>query len=197
MKGAKVKNLNSPKFLCLIMKQAVIIKPYDPSLPSYFEREEAFLIKNLGKGFEIHHIGSSAVPGLGGKNVIDILLLAPTKKGAVNIIGKLESIGYFHNKNGGDEYRIFFNRNRFYNKKKVHIHLHLMWKSVKKYKDYLAFRDYLRKHQEEAERYYSLKKVWAEKAGRMREKYTEMKTDYVKEVLNKARKEKIKEDKTS
>lgn len=169
------------------MKRTVIIEPYDPNLPVYLKREKNFLIKNLGKDFEIHHVGSSAVPGLGGKNVVDIQLLVPTKRVANNIVKKLESIGYFHNKNAGDEYRIFFNRDRFYDKKKVHIHLHLMWKTSNKYKDYLIFRDYLRKHPEEAKRYYSLKKMWAKKAGKMREKYTEMKTDYVKEVLKKAR----------
>lgn len=169
------------------MKQAVIIKPYELDLPVYFKREKNFLIKNLGKNFETHHVGSSAVAGLGGKNVIDIQLLVPTKKIAVNLIKQLESLGYFHNEKGGDKYRIFFNRNRFYGNKKVHIHLHLMWKSSKKYKDYLMFRDYLRKHPEETKRYYSLKKMWAKKAGNMPEKYTEMKTDYVKEVLKKAK----------
>jgi GrpB-like predicted nucleotidyltransferase (UPF0157 family) len=169
------------------MKQAVVIKPYDHNLPIYFEKEKNFLIKNLGKDFEIHHIGSSAVPGLGGKNVIDIQLLAPNKKIANKTIKKLESIGYSYQKNAGDAYRIFFNRDRYYDKKKVHIHIHLMWKSAKKYKDYLMFRDYLRKHPEEAKRYYSLKKIWAKKAGNKRKKYTEMKTDYVKEVLKKAK----------
>lgn len=168
------------------MKQAVIIKPYDPNMPIYFKKEKTFLIKILGKGFRIHHVGSSAVPGLGGKNVVDIQLLVPTKGDAEKLIKKLESIGYFHNKSGGDEHRIFFNRDHFYNKKKVHIHIHLMWKSAKKYKDHLMFRDYLRKHQEEATRYYSLKKKWAKKAEETPEKYTEMKTDFVKEVLRKA-----------
>lgn len=172
------------------MKQAVKIKLYDPNLPVYFKKEKSFLSGKLDRDFDIHHIGSSAVPGLGGKNVVDILLLAPTKKVADNLIKKLESAGYFHNKNAGDKYRIFFNRGRFYNKKKVHIHLHLMWKSPKKYKDHLMFRDYLRKHPEEAKRYYSLKKIWAKKAENRPEKYTEMKTDYIKEVLKKAELEK-------
>jgi GrpB-like predicted nucleotidyltransferase (UPF0157 family) len=169
------------------MKRAVIIHSYNRNLPVYFGREKDFLVKNLGKDFEIHHVGSSAVPGLGGKNVIDIQLLVPDKKIAVNLITKLESIGYFHNEKGGDKYRIFFNRNRFYGNKKVHIHLHLMWKSSQKFKDYLMFRDYLRKHPEEAKMYYSLKKLWAKKAGNTPEKYTLMKTEYVKEVLKKAR----------
>jgi len=169
------------------MKQAVIIKPYNPNLPKYFRKEKSFLIKNFGKKFEIHHIGSSAVPGLGGKNVVDIQLLVPTKRVANNLIKKLESIGYFYNKAGGDKYRIFFNRNPLYNKKKIHIHLHLMWKSAKRYKEYLTFRDYLRKHPEEAKRYYLLKEIWAKKAGTHPEKFTEMKTGYIEEILKKAK----------
>lgn len=170
------------------MKQAVIIKPYNPNLLIYFKKEKSFLMKNFGKAFGIHHIGSSAITGLGGKNVVDILLLVPNKKVANKLIKKLESIGYFHNKKAGDGYRIFFNRNPLYNKKKIHIHLSLMWKSAKKYKDCLAFRDYFRKHSKEAKRYYSLKKMWAKKAGKKPEKYTEMKRDYVREILNKTRK---------
>jgi len=170
------------------MKQAVIIKPYDSKLPEYFERERRFLIENLGKEFEINHVGSSAVPGLGGKNFVDIQLLAPNKRVANKTVKELESIGYIHDKDAGDEYRIFFSRDHLYGKK-VHIHLHLMWKTSNKYKDYLMFRDYLRKHKEEAKRYYSLKKIWAKKAGSVGKKFTEMKTGYVKEVLKKAKKE--------
>jgi GrpB-like predicted nucleotidyltransferase (UPF0157 family) len=170
------------------MKQAIIIKPYDPNLPKYFRKEKSFLIKNLRKKFEIHHVGSSAVPGLGGKNVIDILLLVLTKNVANKLIKKLESIGYFHNKRAGDKYRIFFNRNPIYNQEKVHIHLHLMWKSTEKYKDYfLIIRDYLRKHPDEAKKYYSLKKILAKKTRSMARKYTEMKRNYLEKILKKAK----------
>ena len=171
------------------MKQAVTIKPYDSKMPDYFKREKGFLNKNLGNGFEIQHVGSSAVPGLGGKNVLDIQLLAPNKSVAKKTVKKLESVGYVQNKDAGDEYRIFFNRNRSFDDRKIHIHLHLMWKTADKYKEQLMFMDYLREHPEEAERYFSLKKVLARKAGDKREKYTEAKTDYIKSVLEKARKE--------
>lgn len=62
-----------------------------------------------------------------------------------------------------------------------------MWKSVKKYKNSLMFRDYLRKHPEEARRYYLLKKIWTRKAGLDPERFTKMKTDYIKEILKKAK----------
>lgn len=167
------------------MNQAIIIEPYDSNLPVYFQKEKNFLIKNLSKDFEIQHIGSSAVSGLGGKNVIDVQLLVPSKKDAHSLIKKLESVGYSYDKKGGDKYRIFFNRDRLYNKKKIPIHLHLMWESAEKYKDYLIFRDYLRNHPQEAKRYYSLKKIWAKKAEDIREKYVKMKMRYVRKIINK------------
>jgi GrpB-like predicted nucleotidyltransferase (UPF0157 family) len=170
------------------MRQAVIIKPYDKKLPSYFGKERDFLIKKLGNNFEIHHIGSSAVPGLGGKNIVDIQLLAQNKKVAKKVIKKLKRIGYAHDENAGDKYRLFFSKSCFLKKNKVQFFLHLMWKSEDKYKEHLIFRDYLKKHSEEVKRYYILKKIWAKKAGEERKKYTKMKTSYVKEILKKARK---------
>jgi GrpB-like predicted nucleotidyltransferase (UPF0157 family) len=166
----------------------VIIKPYDSKLPKCFKKEKDFLLKNLDNKFEIRHIGSSSVPGLGGKNFIDIQVLASNKKIAIEIVKSLESIGYENDKNAGSKYRIFFVRHRYYGKKKFQIHLHLMWKTSKKYKEHLMFRDYLRKYPKEAKRYYSFKKIWAKKAKNIRKKYTEMKTDYIKEVLKKVKK---------
>jgi len=165
----------------------VVLRSWDPETKKYFAKEKARLLKTLGKAFEIHHIGSTAVPGLGGKNIVDMILLAPDKKTAYSVVKILESMEYYHNKDAGDEYRIFFNCNRDFKGQKIHMHLNVMWKTSNKYKDYLMFRDYLRKHPEEAKRYYLLKKLWAKKAKNIREKYTEMKGDYVKEVLKKAK----------
>ncbi len=169
------------------MKQSIVIKPYDSKLPDYYKKERDFLVKNLGRGFEIQHVGSSAVPGLGGKNIVDIQLLAPNKRITNKTFKKLESIGYSYSEKGGDKYRMFFSRERIFKKRKVRIFLHLMWKTSNNYKNHLMFRDYLRKHPDEAKRYYSLKKMWAKKAGEKRKKYTKMKTDYIKGVLKKAK----------
>ena len=166
------------------MKLAINIKRYDKNLPKYFESEKKFLKKHFGKSFQIHHIGSSAVPGLGGKNVIDILFLVPDKKAVNFAMKKLVSIGYNHVKSGGDKYRIFFNRS----KKKLHFHLHIRWKTSKKYKAELIFRDYLRAHPEEVQKYFLLKQKWAKKAGSKRSRYVKLKTRYVNSVLRKAKK---------
>lgn len=169
------------------MKQVVILRPYNNKYPNYFKKEKKFLIKHIGKNFEIYHIGSSAVSGLGGKRAVDIILLAATKPKAQRLIKKLESIGYTYNPRIGDENRFFLNRHHFYKGKRIYfIHIYLMWKTNDKYKDYLLFRNYLIKYPEEAKRYYSLKKIWAKKAGAQIIKYPKMKTKYVKEVLKKA-----------
>jgi|GEM_PF-159611 len=174
------------------MKQAVIIKPYDFRLLGYFAKEKKFLNKRLSKNIRIYHIGSSAVPGLGGKNVVDIILLTSDKKRAKKLVKKLELLGYIFDPNAGDDHRIFFKRHYFQDKKIIYIvHLHLMWQTEGKYKDYLLFRDYLRVYSQEARRYYQLKKIWAKKAGLIRHKFPAMKTGYVAAILKKAQKENI------
>ncbi|MFQ6010525.1 MAG: GrpB family protein, partial [Candidatus Aenigmatarchaeota archaeon] len=167
----------------------VVLKAYDPKVRRYFTKEKALLIKSLGKGFELHHVGSTAVAGLGGKNIPDMLLLAPDKRKANSAIKVLESIGYKINKSAGDRYRMFFNCNRKIRGKLMHMHLHLMWKTSNKYKEFLLFRDYLRKHPGEARRYFALKREWTRKAKMVRRKYTKMKENYIKEVLRKAEEE--------
>lgn len=169
----------------------VVLKPWDPKTRIYFRDEKTRLSKSLDISFELYHIGSTAVPGLGGKNIVDMLLLVSDENTARSLIETLESLGYNHNQNAGDKHRIFFNCNRNFNGNRIHMHLHSMWKTVERYEDHLIFRDYMRKHPLEANKYYSLKKQWAKKARHIREKYTEMKGDYITAVLKKARQENI------
>lgn len=90
------------------MTTEIHIEPYNPKNKYYFDLERTRIKKKLGKNFEIHHIGSTAVPGLGGKRTIDILVLAKTKKEAKKIIKPLEIFGYEFKENAGDKYRNIF-----------------------------------------------------------------------------------------
>jgi len=170
------------------MKKEFPIVKYDPNFKLYFEREYNRLAKNFGKFFKIYHIGSTAVPNLGGKNILDILLLSPTKKDAKRACKKMMLIGYTNPPNTGDKFRILFKRDMSYKNKKIRVHVHLMWKTSDRYKNYIIFRDYLRTHPKEVKKYYNLKKFWWEKANHDRKKYTKMKAGYVVSVINKAKK---------
>ena len=168
----------------LVRKTTTVkIKAADPSSSRCFYAEKRRLAGKLGASLEFHHIGSTAVPNLGGKNVIDILALTKRKSHADVIVKKLESLGYELDKKAGGRGRIFLTR---YGSNEAPIHLHLAWKSSDGYKDLLLFRDYLRKHPGEARRYYSLKRSLAKRAKYVRKRYTKMKASYIKSVLKKA-----------
>jgi len=65
----------------------VMIKPHNKKTKRYFSLEKARLLRNI-KSFQVHHIGSTSVKGLGGKNTVDMLLLAKNKNKARSTIKK-------------------------------------------------------------------------------------------------------------
>lgn len=134
-------------------------------------------------------MGSTAVPGLGGKNIPDILVVVDDKKGAREAARIMESDGYYQTSEKGDEHRIFYNMDRKLGNKTVHIHAHIMWKTEDNYMDTILFRDYMRKHPEEAKRYYELKEKWAKEVDYIAGKFGKRKAGYVRDIVKKARKE--------
>ena len=166
------------------MVREIVVQPYDPSVRDFFEREKILLLSGLGTGCEVHHIGSTSVPGLGGLNIIDMLLIVPMRSSADLAAQTLKSLGYARDDTHGDKERIFFRCNRVYGEKKVQVELHVMRRSSSAYKDYLLFRDYLREHPGEAARYFTLKQQWL-RVGK-REAYSAKKAEYIRRVLEKA-----------
>jgi len=168
---------------------AVRILPYDSKAPEIFEEIRRFICDVIPYQVEVEHIGSTAVPGLGGKGIIDILII--TKKEYMqSIVEILESKGYKYNPQGGTPpERLFVSGPYKYHGKELHIHIHITFFGSKEHRDKLLFRDYLRKHPDEAKRYYELKKQWSKEAGPDGSKYTELKTQYIEEILEKAKKE--------
>ncbi len=155
------------------------IYPYSKEFPKIFEEEKNKICKVI-KNCEIHHIGSTAVPGLGGKGIIDIMLGIDHWKEAEGVVEKLKQIGFTHvhpKENG----RIFLS-----DKKESTIgnfHIHIVKKGSKAYKEILAFRDYLRKNKKEIEKFYKLKLKWHQESKGNRKRYNELKEKYVKEIL--------------
>lgn len=172
-------------------QEAVKILPYDEEAPKIFEEIKRFVCNAIPYKIGVEHIGSTAVPGLGGKGIIDVLIIA--KKGDMQkIVEILESKGFRYNPGGGSPpERLFVSGPFRYRGRDLHIHIHITYFGSKEHIDKILFRDYLRRHQEEARRYYELKKRWSEEAGEDRAKYTKLKTAYILEVLEKARREEV------
>lgn len=159
-----------------------IIFPYYQRFAKIFDREKNKISKMV-KGFEVHHIGSTSVPGLGGKGIIDIMIAVKNWKDSDGIIKKLKNTGFkhIHPKEKG---RIFLSK--LGPTKLGDTHLHIVRKNGKPYKDLLSFRDYLRKNKKELKRFFRLKQQWEKEANGDRMKYNELKGGYVEEILRRA-----------
>jgi len=132
----------------------------------------------------IEHIGSTSVPGLTAKPIIDIVAAVDSFDDLAGFIEKLQAIGY--------EYmpeRMFVDRKFF--PKGLHTnrthHLNLVLKDdLEQWAKPIAFRDYLRSHEEERAEYARLKLLLAAKYGDDREAYTKAKNDFIQSVLRQA-----------
>lgn len=164
--------------------------PYDKGAPRKFAAVTRFLRKLLPFPVETEHVGSSAVPGLGGKRVIDMLVVCPRRRMRA-VVRHLESAGYRFNPAAGagtfaDK---FFVSGWFpYRGDAFHVHYHITFKGSGEHRDKLAFRDYLRRHPNVAREYYRLKKRGCVvENGEV--KFVWDKEPFVAKVLKKARAE--------
>ncbi len=170
------------------IREEVSIAPYDSNWPQLYEREATVLRHILPKAvvIKIEHFGSTAVPGLAAKPIIDMLVevssLAETQEQIVPI---LEAAGYnyFWRTDVAPPYAWFIKRDS-QGKRTHHIH---MVEGESRLWERLFFRDYLTEFPEEAKHYAELKQSLAEKFPHDRIAYTEAKTEYVVEVTERAK----------
>ncbi len=159
--------------------QAVDLRPYDPTWPAEYTAEQTRLRAALGDlALQIHHIGSTAVPGLDAKPIIDIMVEVRELEDAVACIAPLRALGYAFVDHPENIDRCFF-RKGF---PRTH-HLHIVEHGSAPVVDHLAFRDALRAGRELRQRYAQLKAELAARHRHDRKRYTESKTAFVESVL--------------
>jgi len=164
------------------------IKPYNPEYSKIFEEIKRFIRQIIPYKIEIEHVGSTAVPGLGGREIIDVLLVAD-KENLEGIAYLLKNEGFRLNPQNVSEERIFVSGPFNYKGKEMHVHFHITFSGSNEHKEILLFRDYLKKHPDEARKYYELKKKWMQKAKTNAKKYAEFKEPFIQKILEKAREE--------
>lgn len=170
------------------MRQPVVIVDYDPNWPRVFEAEKARLQAVTGGLLvSIEHVGSTAVPGLSAKPIIDILAGVRTLDEGRRTIGPLtEQLGYQYVPEFEVDmpYRLYFHRHPAQGDQ---FHLHMVETTSEFYERHLLFRDYLRAHPEAAQAYADLKRRLADEYGSNREGYTDAKTEFVRSIETQAR----------
>ncbi len=158
---------------------------YDPDWPRQFaveaDRLRAVLDPALVIGIE--HFGSTAVPGLIAKPIIDILIAVHSlARAKAEAIEPILSLGYVYWADNPKPDRMFFVKGMPpYGARRTH-HVHITEPDREMWRRRLPFRDYLRAHPDEAARYADLKRDLAQRHATDREAYTDAKTDYVAAV---------------
>lgn len=139
------------------MIQKYVLRAYNPHFPKFYKREKVKLKKILTKDAKIEHIGSSAVIGLSGKGIIDIII-SVAKKDIEKTKKKLQEKGYKFKPLAGDKERLFLEKDYKYLGKIRRVHIHLTRHNSPIWKKCIAVRDYLRNNPKEAEEYIKIKK---------------------------------------
>jgi GrpB-like predicted nucleotidyltransferase (UPF0157 family) len=169
------------------MNDAIKLEAHNPQWAKDFELERARILAVLGHVTQAgifeqaHHVGSTSVPGLKAKPIIDMLLeVFPLPKPEVGIPA-LEKLGYEYRGEAGIAGRLFFRNNPRTR------HLHVVEVGTNEFtRDHLLFRDYLRANLIARQRYENLKLELAQQYPFDREAYTTGKTDLIRELLQEA-----------
>jgi GrpB-like predicted nucleotidyltransferase (UPF0157 family) len=152
---------------------------YDPEWPSLFEAERILLCQTLGDlVIEVYHIGSTAVPGLVAKPIIDINLVITDLRQHDEFADKMGSIGYVAKGEFGMPGRQYFEKGGDRRTHQVHAFAQDDPNTVR----HLAFRDYLRANQKVADEYAMLKKDIVARCDNDIDRYRDGKDAYVKRI---------------
>jgi GrpB-like predicted nucleotidyltransferase (UPF0157 family) len=163
----------------------VRVVPYDPAWPNLYLAEVARITPILAVhavSLVLEHTGSTAIPGMAAKPVLDILAGRRPEDSRERIIDALVSAGYLYRGEQGIPGRDFFRRGE---PRQYHIHLTTIDSTF--WRDHRSFRDYLRSHPDAAAEYLALKLDLAARYPQNREAYIEGKTAFVNDILNRAR----------
>lgn len=164
----------------------ITLAPHNPEWKEWATAEMTYL-SSLLSDFQpkIFHIGSTAIPGIVAKPIIDLLVVVPVSDDWEKIIGKLEMNGYILM--ARSENRMSFNKGytpNGYAEKVFHIHFHLPGDNEE-----ILFCDYLLTHPDVAGEYERLKMSLLPEFRNDRDGYTMAKSDFIRSVLVKAKKE--------
>jgi GrpB-like predicted nucleotidyltransferase (UPF0157 family) len=170
-----------------VLREEVSLFPYDPAWPRLFEDEKRHLLDCLPQDLirRIEHFGSTAIPGLAAKPIVDMLVeVTSLEETKARIAPVLEGQGYdyfwraTHGEDGPPFYAWFIKRNPA-GTRTHHVH---MIESDFEHWDRLLFRDYLIDHPKTAKEYEALKLRLAEDHPNDRIAYTNGKTEFVVRV---------------
>lgn len=157
----------------------VRLTTYTTEWARLFQEEKSRLLTTLGEDIlDIQHVGSTSLPGMTAKPIIDIAIAVKNFEEARVCIKPIEQLGYEYKGEFGIPRRHYFVKG---NPRTHHIHMNEI--SSRDWEDQITFRNYLIRHQEMAKEYAELKLELAQRYPTDRQAYTDGKTSFVNHVL--------------
>jgi GrpB-like predicted nucleotidyltransferase (UPF0157 family) len=161
----------------------VQVVDYDPAWPGLFRREAERIRAVLGERVVLlEHVGSTSVPGLAAKPVIDILLVVPDSADEPAWLPDLEAAGYTLVIREPDWYQ-----HRCLKGPDTNLNLHVYSPGCSEIERYLTFRDRLRAHPADRARYQRVKRELAERDWTYVQEYADAKGEVVEAIIARAR----------
>ena len=160
------------------------ILQYDPLWPVVYGRERDLILRVLGEEIEeVWHVGSTSVPGLAAKPIIDILVAVKRRGPAEKYTPRLATLAYSHHSHEDDASRLYYWKGT----PLAHTHhLHVVEYGSQEHRRHVRFPEYLRGHPETAAEYAELKRRLAAQHGDNMEAYTNGKSQFIEAVLRRA-----------
>ena len=165
------------------LSDKILIVDYDPRWPDLFLREAERVHAALGpRALRIEHVGSTSVPGLPAKPIIDMILGVADSANEPGYVPDLEKAGYVLRIRETD-----WHEHRMFRRSDTEVHLHVFLAVCPEIDRMLLFRDWLRRHAEDRDLYARTKRELAQQDWKYGQNYADAKTAVVEEILSRAR----------
>ncbi|MET0821514.1 MAG: GrpB family protein [Aeromicrobium sp.] len=160
-------------------KRDIVIVDHDPAWAERYEHERARIVAALGdRVLELEHIGSTSVPGLAAKPIIDIDLSVADVEDEDDFVPDLVAAGYM--------LRVREPEHRMLRTPERDVHLHVCTVGSEWERRHLVFRDWLRTHPDDRDRYEAVKRELSQREWDDTNDYADAKSDVVADIMSRA-----------
>jgi GrpB-like predicted nucleotidyltransferase (UPF0157 family) len=165
-----------------IESPTIVIVGYDPAWSERFRREEARIRSSLGEAaLSVEHIGSTSVPALAAKPIVDILLVVEDSADEASYVPALEEAGYILRVREQD-----FDEHRMLRTPAKDVHVHVFSVGSQEIERYLLLRDHLRENEEDRKLYARTKRELASRDWPSMAHFAEAKTEIIEGIIARA-----------
>src|SRR5262252_5972612 len=161
----------------------IVLVEYDPQWLAMFDREASRIRTALASlAIRVEHVGSTSVPGLAAKPIIDIVLAVPDSADEAAYVPAMEAAGYLLRAREPDWFE-----HRMFKGPDTNINLHVFTAGAAEIDKMLLFRDWLRANPADREAYLQVKRDLAERTWRHVQHYADAKSAIVEQIVARAR----------